>query len=470
MYEITEVTARVAHTDTRIPFRYGIAEMTRAPHAVIEVRVTDGRRSALGFAAEQLPPKWFTKDPHSAFRDDLRDMVTVIDNAVSTAIGLRAASAFALWRQLDDAQADWGRAHSIPGLLSGLGTALVERAVIDAVCRLEETPFAAALATGLLGFDAAAIHDELRGTVFSPRAVDRLHVRHTVGLGDPLTDAEADPSPDTLPVSLVSSIRRYGLTHLKIKTRANADEDTERLRRIRALTREEGIDARFTIDGNESMTHADHLTQWWETLTADAELRDWFARGLIAIEQPFARSVALEPSVGNALRALPRGTRVIIDESDDAVDTVRAAMDLGYAGGTYKGCKGVFRGVANAALISERGHTRPTILTAEDLATLGPITVPQDIAVAATLGLTHIERNGHHYFGRQADLGDDLTERLADTHPDLYAHQDGRVRLVVTDGAVSTRSTLAAPFGLIPLPHPDALPALTVETATLGID
>jgi L-alanine-DL-glutamate epimerase-like enolase superfamily enzyme len=470
VYEITEVTARVTHTDTRIPFRYGIAEMTRAPHAVIEVRVTNGRHTTSGFAAEQLPPKWFTKDPQSAFRDDLRDMVAVIDNAVSIAIGLRGSNSFAIWRELDEAQSDWGRAHNVPGLLSGLGTALVERAMIDAVCRLAETPFAAALGSGLLGFDATAVHEELRGSTFAPQTAARLHVRHTIGLGDPLTDAEAGASPDTLPASLESSIRRYGLTHLKIKTRADAAEDAERLLRILAITRERGIEARFTIDGNESMTRAEDLTHWWETLAADVELRAWFARGLIAIEQPFARGVALEPAVGDAVRALPAGVRVIIDESDDAVATVRKAMDLGYAGGTYKGCKGVFRGVANAALIAERGRTGSTILTAEDLATLGPITVAQDIAVAATLGLTHIERNGHHYFGRQADLGDDLTDRLAAMHPDLYAHQDGDVRLIIAEGAVSTRSALAAPFGLAPLPRPDALPALTVETATRGID
>ena len=67
MYLITAVQARVTHVATRIPFRYGIAEMTQAPHVVVELELQGGTR---GWASEHLPPKWFTKDPDTAFDDE----------------------------------------------------------------------------------------------------------------------------------------------------------------------------------------------------------------------------------------------------------------------------------------------------------------------------------------------------------------------------------------------------------------
>lgn len=467
MYRITRVTSRVTHTNTRIPFRYGIAEMTRAPHAVIEVEVIHGRRTSRGLAAEQLPPKWFTKDPESAYSYDLSAMVEVILHAAQIAEGLTSPDAFGLWRELDEAQSAWGQTHGIPGLLSGLGTALVERAVIDAVCRLEDTSFPEALNGGLLGMRADLIHPELRNHRFTPAPSQQLHVRHTVGLGDPLTDAEVLDAPDQLPVSLQASLRHYGLTHLKIKTRGSVDEDTDRLRRILAISREAGINPRFTIDGNEAMTHASQFQDWWQALTRDSELAPVLARDLIAVEQPFSRSIALSEEVGTSLRATP--VAVIIDESDAETDSVRLAMDLGYAGGTYKGCKGVFRGAANAALVDARGALRPTVFTAEDLATLPPLTVPQDLVVASTLGMTHIERNGHHYFGSLANLHPEVDTMALDAHPDLFEEVDGITRLRIRVGRVSTGSALAAPFGFSPLLDVSALTPLTAATAADGL-
>lgn len=457
----------MTHTDTRIPFRYGIAEMTRAPHAVVEVEIERGGRIARGLAAEQLPPKWFTKDPESSYLDDLTVMVDVVLHAASVAEGLAAHDAFTLWRELDAEQRNWAEARLIPGLLSGLGTALIERAAIDAICRLEEAPFPDAIGNEFLGMRADLIHPELEGHRFAPKPSPYLHVRHTVGLGDPLSDDEVQDAPDRLPVSLQASVRHYGLTHLKIKTRGVADEDLERLRRILAISREAGVAPRFTIDGNEAMTDADQFRDWWRTLTDAGDLAATFDRDLLAVEQPFSRSIAMSDDVSAALHDVP--VPVIIDESDSDVDSIRRAMDLGYAGGTYKGCKGVFRGIANAALVDARGAHRRTVFTAEDLATLPPLTVPQDLVVAAALGMTHIERNGHHYFGRLAQLAPDADDRALAAHPDLFEEAEGATRLRIRDGRISTRSVLSAPFGFAPLLDISGLPPLTASSARTGL-
>ena len=51
---------------TRMPFKYGIATMTRTPHVFLRLQVeVDGQRHT-GISADSLPPKWFTKDPDRA--------------------------------------------------------------------------------------------------------------------------------------------------------------------------------------------------------------------------------------------------------------------------------------------------------------------------------------------------------------------------------------------------------------------
>lgn len=473
VYRISAVDAFVTHVNTRIPFRYGIAEMTMAPHVLVQVTIEHDGRSAAGWASEHLPPKWFTKDAERAFADEVRDMVSVIEHAVEVARGTSAATAFDLWWHVEAEQTAWAETEGIPGLLSSLGTAIVERAVIDATCRLLGIPFREALMTGALGFDAVRLHPELDGQTvrdwFPGEPGERIAVRHTVGLSDPLVDAEVIDDPgDGLPVSLEAVIRHYGVTHLKVKTAGDLEADIARLSRILQLTAQLGVEPRFTIDGNESMRTAEHLVTWGTGLLAAPGVGDVLRERLVAVEQPFHRSIALGPDAGSALARLP--LPVIIDESDAGLRTVREAMDLGYAGGTYKGCKGVFKGLANAALIRHRGASAHTVLTAEDLSTLPPLTVNQDLVVAAVMGLGHIERNGHHYFGRLAPLDPGLEDRVLEAHPDAFErHADGRVRLRIEGGEIALGSMLATGFGLGTHVSADALVPLSADVAAGGL-
>lgn len=477
MIEVIDATARVVRAQTRLPFRYGIAEMTVAPHVVVEVTIGGSgpaEGTARGWASEQLPPKWFTKDPATSFSDDLEGLVGVVLHALDAARGLRGASAFDVWRQLDRAQSGWAGEAGIPGLLAGLGTALIERALIDAVCRRAATPFVEALHDGALGFAPETLHPELEGVAWStllPRVpASTLAVRHTVGFADALTDAECvDPPRDGLPVSLEGVLRENGVRFLKIKTAGDAASDRARLAGIFAVCDAASVTPRITIDGNESMRSGEHLESWIGELLADAEVGPLLRESLIAVEQPVHRDVALNPALeGTLARLAAEGIAIIVDESDSDVGAVRRALDLGYAGGTYKGCKGVFRGLANAVLVAHRTARdgMPRLMTAEDLATLPPLTVAQDLVVASAMGLTHLERNGHHYFGRLAPLGPTVVDDALARHPDLY-RADAAVgaRLRIENGDLSFASGLAAPFGFAPTLDTAGLPPLTLPAA-----
>lgn len=124
-------------TRTRFPFRYGIASMTDVPHQFVRVQLQVAGEPATGLASEGLPPKWFTKDPTTTFGQDLPAMLEVIGHAANLAgqIAVQPVSFLAFWRELYAQQSVWAQARGHAPLLANLGVSLIERAVLDALCR-----------------------------------------------------------------------------------------------------------------------------------------------------------------------------------------------------------------------------------------------------------------------------------------------------------------------------------------------
>jgi L-alanine-DL-glutamate epimerase-like enolase superfamily enzyme len=277
----------------------------------------------------------------------------------------------------------------------------------------------------------------MRPAEFLPPAPLRsLMVRHTVGLSDPLTDAEIAPAErlnDGLPQSLEACLAEYGLTHFKIKLSGEAQRDAERLRQIaEALHGASGV--AFTLDGNENFPDLAAFREFWARVAAEP-----FMRGLLFVEQPLHRDVALKVD----LRGWADRPPIIIDESDDRIDSFPRALEAGYAGTSFKSCKGIIKGFANAALARRRG----AILSAEDLTTIGPVSLMQDLAAIATLGIPHAERNGHHYVRGLSAFPVDVQRAVLAAHGDLY-RDVGFPTLAIRDGAIDLASVVSAPFGV----------------------
>ena len=62
-----------------------------------------------GFAADNLIPKWFTKDPNTAYRDEIDDMLGGDRSRHRAAANGESPSAFALWQKVWQAQEQWAR-------------------------------------------------------------------------------------------------------------------------------------------------------------------------------------------------------------------------------------------------------------------------------------------------------------------------------------------------------------------------
>ena len=442
----------------RMPFRFGIATMTGLTHALLRVTAQIDGETATGFAAENLSPKWFKKDPAQSLEDETAELIEVVTQAARLAAGVEAPNPFLFQRELARLQDDWGLAAGLPPLLSGLGTSLVERAVIDAFCRRHRLSFTEALRANALGIDPGAVHPSLRGT----RATDwlpaaplaKLTLRHTVGLSDPLTAADipdGERLTDGLPQALEEIIAVNGVRHFKIKVAGTPAEALDRLRAIaRVLEAAAPADYAFTLDGNESFANGSDLAALGEGLATDSGLIP-FARHLLFIEQPFPRDLALTEAAGEAIRALPRPWPVVIDESDATAQSLPEALRLGYAGTSHKNCKGVCKGIANACLLVQRRRQhpdQPAILSGEDLTTVPPFALQQDLAVQAVLGNASLERNGHHYFTGLNGWPADIRQAVADAHPDLFRPLGtNNVTLAVNNGEIATGSCNSAPFG-----------------------
>lgn len=446
---------RGALVPARIPFRFGIAEMTSIVHVLLFATVDVGVNRETGVAADNLPPKWFTKNPETSYQEDVREMIGVIEAACAIAEQSGAhESVFDLWQDVYREQVP----QSTSPLLAAFGVSFVERAVTDAFCRATSTPFPQAVRANTLGIRLGNLHDELNGRepsdLLPATPMTSIGVRHTVGLSDALrADDDAGVAPaDGLPTTLDGCIERYGLRCFKVKVAGNHEVDLDRLARVgEVLDRATGGDYRVTLDGNEQFADVPALRAFWEDVVA-GEATAAFGRRVEYVEQPLPRHLALGEETAAAIAVWPGRPRLIVDESDDSLDAVARAIDAGYDGGAFKSSKGVFKGIGNACRVEQLRHEnpgRPFIYSAEDLSTIGPVGLLADLAVIATLGIDEPERNGYHYLRGLTGLPRRVDEETLRHHGDLFVPDaGGRAVLEIRDGRIDVGSVVAAPFGV----------------------
>src|SRR5262249_36292274 len=172
-----------------------------------------------------------------------------------------------------------------PPLLTQFGTSLVERAMIEAVCRAAGQPFARMLWTNELGIRLGEVHPALAGLapadLLPPSPRTQILARQTVGLADPPLDADVAPAErldDGLPQSLAACIQTYGLRHFKIKLSGALDSDVERLRRLAEVIETHApADYAFSLDGNEQFRTLADFRSYWDTLCRQPALPRVFA-------------------------------------------------------------------------------------------------------------------------------------------------------------------------------------------------
>jgi len=443
----------------RMPFRFGVITVTHGLQAFARVRIRlDDGREGDGFAAEALGAKWFDKNPALSDAENVEQLRKSIEIA---AAGYRAApplTAFDLFAEHYREQLDAGADVGLLPLVASYGPALLDRAVLDALCRLEGVSFWTAMRANLPGMRPHAIAPDLAGFDFGgflaglePSAT--IEARHTVGLVDPIVAADQPPGTrvdDGLPETLEEVVATYGNRFFKLKVSGRIDADLERLIRIAGVIDTIREPVQISLDGNEQYEDVESIAALWEAMESEPALQRLCASTLF-IEQPIKRQMALAHSVQPLARFRP----VIIDESDGELDAFVRARALGYGGVSSKDCKGFYKSIVNLArcrLWNAESEGGGFFMSGEDLTTQAGLAVQQDLALVALLGLTDVERNGHHFIDGFA--GRPLAESLAflEAHPDLYHEEDRRVRLTIEHGRIALGSLECPGFGSAVVP------------------
>ena len=446
---ILDYSLRLRNSFTQTPFRYGKGELTACPQALVRVTVEFNSRVSHGFAADCLPPLWFDKCIDNSYSRQIDDMCDAIVGAVDV-----VDPTMSFDNPLDLSLALWTSQPSTPaenGLLSSFGKSMLERSVIDSICRLEGAPFGELMLNGVLCDDREISMTLDSGCTLNTHVwnhdqrSDSIDVRHTVGMSDKIWGANVSSKG----TSLQTYIRTSKLRYFKIKIGNRGNEDVERVSEIaKCLEAEVGDRYAVTLDGNEQFDCFNDFLELYTLLQSTPALGN-FCKNVIAIEQPLSRLHALDPSQLNGLGEFACQTPVIIDESDENWSSFAQALEYGYTGTSSKACKGVFKSLLNRQIIEEKnaGGTNEFIMTGEDLCCIGPVSLHADLSLVSFMGLQHVERNGHQYFNGLDYLPKECYAKILRGHDDLYIDKDGTPCLRIQDGAISLKTINRSGFG-----------------------
>lgn len=447
----------------RLPFRFGAATHTEGRQAVVRarIRLADGREG-WGVAAEMLAAKWFDKNPALSDQDNVRQLRRSLEIAEMRYRAAPAQTAFDHFIGGYRQQIEDGRRQELNPLVASYGPALLDRAVLDALCRLFGVSFYAAMQGNLAGMrphrEIADLEDCDFGKLLASLTPGcSIHARHTVGLVDPI-DAAPERVNDGLPETLAEVAATYRHRYYKLKVGGAVADDLRRLVEIAAVLDRQPYAYFATLDGNEQYADAAGALELWRAVCGEPKLAR-LRESILYVEQPIRRARALSAEVG----ALAAEKPVIVDESDGELASFPKARALGYAGVSSKACKGFYKSVINLARCrmwnAAEGRAR-YFLSAEDLTTLAGTCVQQDLALVNLLGLGHVERNGHHFVDGFAGRSRGEAEAFASAHPDLYARTPRGPRLRIEDGKIALGSLDCVGFGSAVEPDYAAMEAM----------
>jgi len=426
------------------PFRFGAVVINATPQAFVRVEIeVEGKGRATGASAEFLVPKWFDKRPHLSPEETVTELrrslliardIYLAHSAFETAFGLHAACI--------GAQIEACAREDIPPLAAAYGPAEIDKAILDALLRCADVDFFDGMAGNIAGVNSRLSRDlddgEVSRFLAGRKRLERVAIRHTVGMDDRI-EGEG---------GVADQKENAGARYFKLKLNGDPAHDADRLIRIGKELAALPCDYRVTLDANEQYADLVALSALVERLDRDAALRP-IATKLLYIEQPMPRDITRASPLGVLARR-----DFIVDEADDSYDAFPVARALGYRGISSKSCKGIYKSVINAVRAAKWSASgEKCFIAGEDLTCQAGLAVQQDLALGALIGVTHAERNGHHYVDGFGDTPAAEAEAFLTAHPDLYVRDGDKVRLAIHDGDLLTGS-LTTP-GFASAVHPD---------------
>lgn len=464
-FRIAEIELLEIPVVLRMPFRFGVVTLRKCFQAFVRARIViPNGQSHWGASAEMIVPKWFDKNTLLSDEDNFEQERHVLRLAKAAYLADASSdTAFGHFARHHEAHLRACAAENLNPLLANYGPALIDRALIDALCRALGKSFYAAVQHNALGMDErmpAFQGLNMARFLSSLEPAKTLHARHTVGLLDAITRQDVtEPVNDGLPETLQEVLQVYGHSYYKLKVSGRIDADIDRLCAIASVLDNLPEPYHATLDGNEQYQSAEQLHELLTRMRAQPALKRLVA-SILFIEQPINRLHALDVD----LKKLDLGMPVIIDESDGLLDTFVMAREQGYTGISSKTCKGVYRSLLNAARCAawneESSAPGRYFMSAEDLTVQAGLSVQQDLALVNLIGVTHVERNGHHYVNGLQSRPEAEQAAFCKAHPDMYEHSHGAARLRIRDGQLHIASLDAPGYASAVMPDFSAMQPL----------
>ena len=417
------------------PFRFGAVVINAATQVFVRAEIeVEGRSTSVGASAEMMAPKWFDKRPHLTppqTVDELRRSLAIARELYLSRSGFETAFGLHASRIADHVEAC--AKEDIPPLAAAFGPAEIDKAILDALLRAIGVSFFDGMAGNVAGVDANLSPDlqadDIAEFLGSRQRLERVAIRHTVGLDDKI-EGEG---------GVADTKENAGARYFKLKLNGDPEADAARLIRIGNELATLPHEYSVTLDANEQYADLTALGALVDRLDRDGALKP-VASKLLYIEQPMPRDSFRQSPLGTLARR-----DIIIDEADDSYDAFPAGRALGYRGISSKSCKGIYKSAINATRAAKwsAGGER-FFISGEDLTCQAGLGVQQDLALGALIGVTHAERNGHHYVDGFAETPAAEAEAFLAAHPDLYVRDGASIRLSIHDGDLATGS-LAVP-------------------------
>ena len=442
----------------RMPFHFGNAKIEKLDCALLKVIVEDENgKNIPGIGATIFSPMWFEKNPDISFEERQQSLEDSIAQAANLYQEHESASAWDLHRELEIETRRLNSSGRFNDLTAGFGCALMDSAIIDAICRATDQGLHGVISTNALGLG------EKFSELLDKTPKQKIDVRHTVGLVDPLYDNEIiEPINDGLPESLEAVIESYGIRWFKLKASANEEEVMNRLCEVNGVLTSKLGKGNFhvTIDANEQFQTPKDFLSFLDVFESTREIGD-FRKQILWVEQPLHRNTALNDEFADELAEINRRIPVIIDESNGTDEAFESAIQLGYRGVSAKNCKGPFRTFKNFEIIERNNRTnpeKPLFLSSEDLTNVPILPLHQDLCVAGTLGIRHTERNGHHYVNGLQFLDPVERQWAMEKHPEVYTTGNSGLPIVnIRHGQLDISRVLETGYGGDFMPNWDTL-------------
>ena len=456
IYRIAEIELLEIPVVLRMPFRFGIVTLRRCFQAFVRVRIeTSDGKSSWGATAEMIAPKWFDKNPNLTDDENFeqeRDVLRIAREAYLS--DASPDTAFGHFIRHHDAHLRFCASRGYNPLLASYGNALIDKAVLDALCRLCGMSFYQVMQNNVAGIHGR--HPQFNGIDFSSflnhlSPATHIHARHTVGMVDAINaDDITEPVNDGLPETLEQVVAHYGHRYYKLKVCGQLDKDIARLTAIASVLDHIKEPYFASLDGNEQYKNAEEVAELLSAMRTTPALNR-MVNSIMFVEQPISRAHALDTDLSHMALGLP----VIMDESDGTLDAFVQAKEKGYSGISSKTCKGIYKSFLNAARCQQwnaEGSGKHFFMSGEDLTVQAGLSIQQDLALVNLLGITHVERNGHHYVNGLASCSKQEQTDFLQSHGDLYESSFGTTRVKINQGCLNIASLACHGFASASMP------------------